>query len=384
VARQSSNRPEADEPAADAAASAESANPTEPADASLADAGLAEPGPTDTGPTDTGPTDTNAVATGSADTGPADTGPADTGPSDPEPADAGEADAGQPDADDAVAVGDRAVWDQARVAPVEIALPGGVGYTLRAYRRAAELTPTETDLTDEDPFDARERADAARRAEEDGDEEVIILDEEYAALVEGDEETSEPTKGDEPATDAAEPEPADFADEQDDAAAKAAEEEVPIFLSHKGRLLLFKSPESLVSFIRSGAPHDLAQLDTWSALAERVQADDVAPLEEDTYVLDLVVENLRGGHDTWDLDLLIQAGEIARDLGHALRLRPVIMALSAGSPLDDLDDSLRSASNGGMGGFFGRRKLRKIGAQQASLGWRSVIGKISAAVDWRD
>ena len=45
---------------------------------------------------------------------------------------------------------------------------------------------------------------------------------------------------------------------------------------------------------------------------------------------------------------------------------------------------LRSAESGGMGGFFGRRKLRKIGAQQASLGWRSIIGKISAAVDWRD
>ena len=97
-----------------------------------------------------------------------------------------------------------------------------------------------------------------------------------------------------------------------------------------------------------------------------------------------MVENLRGGHDTWDLTLLIEAGEVARDLGHALRLKPVILALSAGSPLDDLDESLRSASDGGMGGFFGRRRLRKIGAQQASLGWRTIIGKISAAVDWRD
>jgi hypothetical protein len=97
-----------------------------------------------------------------------------------------------------------------------------------------------------------------------------------------------------------------------------------------------------------------------------------------------VVENLRGGHDTWDLPLLIAAGEVARDLGYALRLKAVILALSPGSPLDDLDESLRAAESGGMGGFFGRRRLRKIGAQQASLGWRSIIGKISAAVDWRD
>lgn len=157
-----------------------------------------------------------------------------------------------------------------------------------------------------------------------------------------------------------------------------------MFLSHRGRLLTFKSPESLVSFIRSGAPHDLAQLDTWPTVAERVESSDVDPLPEDRYELDLVVENLRGGHDTWDLPLLIAAGEVARDLGFALRLKPVILALSPGSPLDDLDESLRAAENGGMGGFFGRRKLRKIGAQQASLGWRSIIGKISAAVDWRD
>jgi hypothetical protein len=189
---------------------------------------------------------------------------------------------------------------------------------------------------------------------------------------------------------AEEPDAADFADdaEKDDAEKEEEpeeeDEEVPAFLSHKGRLITFKSPESLVAFIRSGAPHDLAQLDSWSTLAERVQSSDVDPRPDDRYELDLVVENLRGGHDTWDLPLLIAAGEVARDLGYALRLKPVILALSPGSPLDDLDESLRAAESGGMGGFFGRRRLRKIGAQQASLGWRSIIGKISAAVDWRD
>ncbi len=274
------------------------------------------------------------------------------------------------------------VWADARIAPVEIALPGGVGFTLRAYRPASELTPTEVDVTgDEDPFDARERLAGERRATED-DDEVVILDEEFAALVaEGEAEEKSGRKGAAKDDEVEEPDPADFADDADD---KGADEEVPVFLSHRGRLLAFKSPESLVSFIRSGAPHDLAQLDTWPALAERVKATDIAPAPEDSYELDLVVENLRGGHDTWDLDLLIAAGEIARDLGHALRLKPVILALSAGSPLDDLDESLRAATNGGVGGFFGRRRLRKIGAQQASLGWRSIIGKISAAVDWRD
>ena len=266
----------------------------------------------------------------------------------------------------------RELWDEARISPVEIALPGGVGLTLRAYRKSSELTPTEIDTDDDDPFEARERAAAAARAEED---EEVIVDEEFQALLDEDDDKK---KAD---SDADEPDPADF---EDEAEAEPDDEEVPVFLSHRGRLLAFKTPESLVSFIRSGAPHDMAQLDSWSTVAERVESTDIDPQPEDRYELDLVVENLRGGHDTWDLPLLIAAGEVARDLGHALRLKPVILALAPGSPLDDLDESLRKAESGGMGGYFGRRRLKKIGAQQASLGWRSIIGKISAAVDWRD
>ena len=280
----------------------------------------------------------------------------------------------------------RELWDEVRISPIEIAMPGGVGLTLRAYRLASELTPTEAQVDEDDPFDARERAAAARAAEEEG----AIVDDEFAALVaEGDTSPKSERKSDRTVTtedgeEVEEPDPADFADEPAEAEAEEEDEEVPVFLSHRGRLLTFKTPESLVSFIRSGAPHDLAQLDTWATLADQVQSSDVDPTPDDRYELDLVVENLRGGHDTWDLPLLIAAGEVARDLGFGLRLKPVILALSPGSPLDDLDESLRSAENGGMGGFFGRRRLRKIGAQQASLGWRSIIGKISAAVDWRD
>ena len=276
----------------------------------------------------------------------------------------------------------RDLWDEVRITPVEIAMPGGVGLTLRAYRLSSTLTPTELETDEDDPFEARQRAADARAAAE----EEVIVDEEFAALVaEGDADPKgRKSSGDAEDETVEEPDPADFTDEEVEPEAEEEDEEVPMFLSHRGRLLAFKSPESLVSFIRSGAPHDLAQLDTWTTVAERVQSSDVDPLPDDRYELDLVVENLRGGHDTWDLPLLIAAGEVARDLGYALRLKPVILALSPGSPLDDLDESLRSAESGGMGGFFGRRRLRKIGAQQASLGWRSIIGKISAAVDWRD
>lgn len=262
---------------------------------------------------------------------------------------------------------DRTLWAETRISPVEIALPGGVGFTLRAYRMSDELQGTEVAESDEDDlFDPRAQAD-----DEDEDE-VVILDEEYTALVKDDPDAKADGDADEPAEE-------EFHDEE-----KEPVEEVPFFLTHKGKLLVFKTPESLVSFVRSGAPHDLAALDTWSTLAEQVRAEDVVVTEDDSYELDLVVENLRGGHDTWDTDLLIEAGEIARDLAYALRIKAVVAALSPGTPLDDLDESLRSAAKGGIGGFRGRRRLKKIGAQQASIGWRTIIGKISASVDWRD
>lgn len=282
---------------------------------------------------------------------------------------------------------DRALWDEVRIDPVEIALPAGTGFTLRAYRQARELTPTDVAERDQDdPFLARRQV-----VETEEDEEVVILDEEFAALsAEEDDEDEEKDakarrKGKADASDdeKAEAEAGDDAEDDEDED-EAGDEEVPVFLTHKGRLLLFKTPESLVTFIRSGAPNDLSQLDSWNELSERLEPADVAPLDEDTYELDLVVENLRGGHDAWDHELLIEAGEIARDLAYALRLPAVLDMLSAGSSLDDLDEALRASVNGGVGGFLGRRRLKKIGAQTASLGWRTIVGKISAVVDWRD
>jgi hypothetical protein len=297
---------------------------------------------------------------------------------------------------------DRTLWEEVRIDPVEIALPAGTGFTLRAYRLSTELTLTDIgDRDQDDPFSAR--AGNGRAGEE---EEIIILDDRFAEddeaeaveeatprrgrkarkdATDADEDAEELEAADldaEEAEDAAESDdPADAEDIEDE---EPAAEEVPAFLTHRGKLLLFKSPESLISFVRSGAPHDLAQLDTWDEFVTRVQPADIVPLDEDSYELDLVVENLRGGHDAWDPTLLIEAGEAARDIAYALQLTSLLDMLSSGSSLDDLDEALRATVNGGIGGFMGRRRLKKIGAQTASLGWRTIVGKISAAVDWRD
>ncbi len=315
------------------------------------------------------------------------------------------------------------MWEDLRIQPVEIALPKGVGYTLRAYRLNTELTPTEVqeeedafailrrpgdepveepveeiEITDEEIFSEefaevaeQERPSSRRKrkndspADEDLDdadttaaESDAESDDDVAELEESGDEDDEESEDEESEDDEEE------AEEEAEAEEEPEPEEVPAFLGHRGRLFLFRSAEELVAFVKSDAEHDLTQLDTWESAKTRITVSSVVPTDEDRYELDLVVENLRGGRDAWDSDLLISAGEVARDLAHALRLEAVRTALSPGSPLDDLDEALRADANGGVSGFFARRRLKKIGAQQAALGWRTIIGKISAAVDWRD
>jgi hypothetical protein len=265
-----------------------------------------------------------------------------------------------------------ALWEDVRIDPVEIALPSGVGYTLRAYRPPADLAGGDTEDDESDKLDDFDAASAAvarqRRAEREAGED----DDEDDELDEFEDELDEDELDDEDD---------DQLDENDEA---EQPDEVPVFLGRGGKVYLFHSADKLVEYVRSGAENDLSQLDTWPELVKRISVDDVVPADEDTYELDLIVENLRGGADAWDATLIIKAGEIARDLGHALRIEPVQVALAPGSPLDDFDEALRSAASGGIGSFFARRKLRKVSSQQATLSWRTVIGKISSAADWRD
>lgn len=280
-------------------------------------------------------------------------------------------------------------WDLVNVDPVEIALSKGVGYTLRAYVTVeAEVVEDDEDETDDE--------EVAEESAEDADETAEAVEDDEAS---DDDEDAEDEDDDAPkgkktveaeSEDAEEPDEADFDDEEDtEVAAPVAEiaeadiDEAPRFLTADGKLLLFDTPAALAAFVRENREHDLADLDKWDDVVSGIKDEWVVPTEEDSYELDLVVENLRGGRDAWDHELLISAGELARDLAFALQLKSVLTALAPGSPIDDLDDALRAVEAGGFGGFLAKRRLRKIGAQQASLAWRSIIGKISAAVDWR-
>ncbi|GAA0916832.1 hypothetical protein GCM10009558_102640 [Virgisporangium aurantiacum] len=324
-------------------------------------------------------------------------------------------------------------WSDVKVAPVELALPKGVGYTLRAYRMSDELAAVEVDeredefagfLDDEDEADsdlvAEEELVAALGleagpvtktrtksdrdddldydddADEDDDDDLDDEDEDDDDIDaeadddddedDEDEDDEDEDEDDEPtASDDSDDDDADDDEDDDDVEVKPAAEEVPVFLGRRGKVFVFSTADQLVEYVKASDDHDLAQLDTWADLRERITADHIVPDPADKYELDLVVDNLRGGADSLDYTLLIQAGEITRDIAYATRLEAVITALGPGTPLDDLDEAVRKAdSSGGIRGFFARRKLRKIVTQQTALGWRTIIGKISSVVDWRE
>ncbi|GAA1682445.1 hypothetical protein GCM10009830_32020 [Glycomyces endophyticus] len=269
--------------------------------------------------------------------------------------------------------GTEKLWNETGVDPVELHLGKDSGYTLRAYRMSDTLPGAKADEAGDDDADTPDEAED--EVADDADERPDIADDAETVLPED--------------PDAAEPDPADFADEEPEAADEeedaldAEPEEVPVFLTRKGKLLVFREPAALVAYVREHDDHDLAAIDEYADLQERVAEDDIVCDENDIYELDLVVANLRGGHEGWEPELLIKAAEVGRDLGYALKNDSIVAALASGSPLDDLDETFRVVVDGGLKGKFAKRRLKRNDAQQAAIAWRGVIAKINDHVEWR-
>ncbi|SDL03697.1 hypothetical protein SAMN05216298_2402 [Glycomyces sambucus] len=275
------------------------------------------------------------------------------------------------------------LWNETGVDPVELHLGKDSGYTLRAYRMSDTLPGAKADR------DAAEDDDTVDGTDEDDDEGAEALD---ALDPDGDRER--PEADDERVLpedpDAGEPDPADFEDEAPEAdeaeeedALDAEPEEVPVFLTRKGKLLVFRERAALVAYVKGNDDHDLAVIDEYADLRDRVDVDDIVCDENDIYELDLVVANLRGGQEGWEPELLIKAAEAGRDLGYALKNDSVVAALAPGSPLDDLDETFRIVAEGGLKGRFAKRRLKRNDPQQAAIAWRGVIAKINDHVEWR-
>jgi hypothetical protein len=157
-------------------------------------------------------------------------------------------------------------------------------------------------------------------------------------------------------------------------------EEVPVFLGSGGAIHLFRSPKGLVDFIRSDAPHDLSAVESWDSVRAAVDLE-VVPQRLNRYELDLVVEIARAGASGWgdsEREVLLLAGEIARDMAYYTERADLLAMLAPGSPLDDLDDDLRAP------GRFSRRKLRKYNPDQIALSWRRIVRELETVVHWHD
>ncbi|WP_112138683.1 DNA primase [Glycomyces dulcitolivorans] len=254
------------------------------------------------------------------------------------------------------------LWNETGVDPVELHLGKDSGYTLRAYRMSDTLPGAKAESSEEPEEDEVEEEDDAEAEE---------------AAVPEDEDAPEPDPAD-----FTDEEPEEEADEEEDAL-DAEPEEVPVFLTRKGKLLVFREQAALVAYVKDNDDHDLAVIDEYADLQERVAADDIVCDENDVYELDLVVANLRGGQEGWEPELLIKAAEVGRDLGFALKNDSIVSALAPGSPLDDLDETFRVVVDGGLKGKFAKRRLKRNDSQQAAIAWRGVIAKINDHVEWR-
>src|SRR5690625_4059629 len=143
------------------------------------------------------------------------------------------------------------LWDGTSVDPVELHLGKHSGYTLRAYRMSDTLP-----------------AGSAVDAESDEGAEPVEVP------ADGDRAERRPDIAEHPEDEDDEaPSEADFLDEEEVDALDAAPEEVPVFLTRKGRLLVFHDPESLVRYVRESDDHDLAAIEEYADLQKRITAE---------------------------------------------------------------------------------------------------------------
>lgn len=161
------------------------------------------------------------------------------------------------------------------------------------------------------------------------------------------------------------------------------------FLSRDGRLLLFRTGEGLVRFVREESDHDLAGPPGWRERAnarERVAAATATAIADGTvvsYELDLVPTNLAGTPDEWIPDLLLPARDLMTELADALDLRRIRDSLADGEYLDRFDDALRASVDAGR--FSGaRRRLRSFESARLAAQWRQLIRWLDQAAYWRD
>src|SRR5262249_20009180 len=107
-------------------------------------------------------------------------------------------------------------WTSVRIDPIEIALPSGVGYTLRAYRQNTDVTPADVSGR-EDEVSMPRQVETVELDEDEFDEDDLAK--QAGAELAEDEDFDEAEEAEE---------------DEDEEAAEEVVEEVPVFLSQGG------------------------------------------------------------------------------------------------------------------------------------------------------
>jgi hypothetical protein len=125
--------------------------------------------------------------------------------------------------------------------------------------------------------------------------------------------------------------------------------------------------------------HELADIPGWNDLVDRLGAAE--PDVEHSYEFDLVHHSLRFPPVQWVPELFIDTREIIGEIAHAFGLEDVLNLLTAGSPLDELDDMFRIIDRP-VAGWTARRHLASLQGAQASALWRRAIRGVEEHVRW--
>jgi hypothetical protein len=154
-----------------------------------------------------------------------------------------------------------------------------------------------------------------------------------------------------------------------------------VFASEGDRLPLFARPEQAGDHAVGTDGHAMTEVMHWEALSEAMALAFLPLTPGNRYRLDLPSVTLERPPKEWLVDLVLDAGTLARELTNALDIEEGYELLGHGTLLDRLDDALRVAQRIPFG--RSRRELRAFDRQQLATTWRRVADIIDGRVDWR-
>ena len=154
-----------------------------------------------------------------------------------------------------------------------------------------------------------------------------------------------------------------------------------VFTAVAGRLPLFRRPEQATEFAAVSAGHDMSEVLHWDWLSESMSRAFLPLLDDHRYDLDLPSANLEMDPARWLPDLIVKAGDVARELVAALAIEEGYALLSPGSARTVLDDQLRASGRRPRPRTVRQWQQRDHGV--LASGWQHVVELIGSRVDWQ-